>query len=517
LLGLLSYPLMFELLLSQGQQRAYWCGAYLLFVLLACISTIRSAFSVISTKQVNTRIAWSISSDSLLCMALAACASILWLAVANYLSHEVAPVPFLWILPLTLYLLTFILCFEMEDFYRPSVFRWLLPIALAVVCGLHFALYGRVITGFRWEIIVLSFALFICCLFCHGELARKKPESTEGLTHFYLMVALGGLLGTVFVGFVAPKAFKTYMELPIGMMFCLFLARMLLYGYTSFRQLVLWSAGSVAAVIYASGFGGNGDHIVNMRNFYGTLAIRESGAGDMAVRTLYNGDTLHGLEFLSPSRQQLPTAYYGPQSGIGVLLRSEHRTNLRVGIVGLGIGTLATYGRKGDLFRFYEVNPAVVQAATKQFRYMTNSAARVDVVIGDGRLALIREPEQNFDILVLDAFSGDAIPIHLLTWQAFEIYFDRLRQGGVVAIHVSNRYLDLASVVRSAAEALGKQVREVYSSEDKQSGTVAADWLFVSSDAQALRKFDPISTMPVRNRKVRLWTDTYSNLFQVLK
>ena len=205
-----------------------------------------------------------------------------------------------------------------------------------------------------------------------------------------------------------------------------------------------------------------------MRNFYGTLQVIDSGTGARAVRALYNGTILHGMQFLSPDRSRLPTTYYGPRSGAGLVLQAGGSANRKVGIIGLGVGTLAAYGRPGDRFRFYEINPAVIGIASSYFRFLKESRAAIEVVPGDGRLALGREPAASFDVLILDAFSGDAIPVHLLTKEAFQEYFRRLRPDGVVAVHLTNKYLDLASVVEGAAGSLQKEWLPVHSAADAQ-------------------------------------------------
>jgi spermidine synthase len=233
--------------------------------------------------------------------------------------------------------------------------------------------------------------------------------------------------------------------------------------------------------------------------------VTDTGAGDAAFRSLYNGRTLHGVEFLSPTRNRLATTYYGPESGAGRVLSGGGKAR-RIGIVGLGTGTLAVYGRDGDSFRFYEINPAVIQIATHDYHFLDTSPARIEVVTGDGRLALQKEPPGSFDAIVLDAFSDDSIPVHLLTKEAFQIYFRLLRPEGVLAIHLTSRYLDLEPVVESLAAAFGKHVEAVHSLAEPEEHILAADWAVVSGPANEPNK-----------PSARLWTDDYSNLFQVLK
>jgi spermidine synthase len=374
-----------------------------------------------------------------------------------------------------------------------------------------------VIGGLHWEIFLFSAALFACCMFCHGELARRKPEPRQGLAFFYLMVATGGAVGAVFVGLVAPHIFSTYLELPIGIALCIILGVALLYGYSSPRHLARLMVVATLAFVLGTQFHSTGATLLRVRNFYGTLQVIESTTAEMAARALYNGTILHGIQFSTPERSRITTTYYGPQSGAGLVLQSRHSPPQRVGVFGLGVGTLAAYGRAGDYFRFYEINPAVIRIASEHFRFLKESEARTEVVAGDGRLSLERESKQNFDVLVLDAFSGDAIPVHLLTQQAFEIYFRHLRPGGIIAVHVTNKYLDLASVVESTAASLGKQALFIHSDADRQRATYAADWSLVAEDRGALRNFEALSNPRTAARRMQPWTDQYSNLFQILK
>ena len=443
---------------------------------------------------------------------LAACPSVLWLAVANYLSQEVAAIPFLWVLPLTLYLLSFVLCFGWDGCYRPAIFRWLLPAAwLAIGWRIGWVSTAR---DLRVDIAAMLVALLVLCLFCHGELARHKPVLRRDLPFFYLMTAAGGAAGGIFVGLAAPALFSSYLELPVGVVGTIFLALALIYGVTSRARLIRMGTLAMAAFVAGSSIHSGSTRVSAVRNFYGTLQIRDTGEGDRAVRTLYSGRTVHGLQFLSTSRRHSPTTYYGPRSGIGLLLDAPGTPNRRVAIIGLGAGTLAAYGRKGDLFRFYEINPAVIQAARRDFQFLADSAASIDVVQGDGRLRLEQEPEHSFDLIVLDAFSDDAIPVHLLTREAFQIYFARLRPGCPLAVHVTNRYLDLNPVIESLAKAMGKRALRIHSATDLSQQTLAADWAVVGdSNGRMESLLAYADAAPARTGP--LWTDEYSSLFQL--
>lgn len=501
--ALLAYPVVIEPNSRGSQQLSWWLIGYAVLVAIACIAAILhlSATRIAKPAQPSTEAS---ENRPVLWVALAACASALWLAVANHLSQEVAPVPFLWVLPLSIYLFSFILCFESErEWYRPALFRWLLPVAW-IGGGYSIA----AVQGLPWEIGGFSLALFVWCMFCHGELARNKPRRRQDLTFFYLMLALGGALGGLFVAVAAPNLFSTYLELPIGIAASVLLAMPLIYGLRSKKRLIRMGVIACAAFVLPTLLRDYGD-VLHLRNFYGASRVTDDGSGDLAFRSLYNGRTLHGVEFLAAKKSLLPTAYYGPESGAGQVLTVAGTTARHVGVVGLGVGTLAAYGRVGDSFRFYEINPAVIRIASRYFHFLDRSPAKTEVILGDGRLALEKEPSGSFDVLVLDAFSDDSIPVHLMTKEAFGVYFRLLRgNGGVLAIHLTNRYVNLDPVVDALAASFHKRVTHIRSQADPAQHILDADWALISGHDDS---------PPADAQTQRLWTDDYSNLFQILK
>lgn len=263
-----------------------------------------------------------------------------------------------------------------------------------------------------------------------------------------------------------------------------------------------------------------GANRVAVRNFYGGLKVSDSGSGRSGTRTLTHGTINHGEQFLAPERRRLATTYYGPNTGVGVAIRNlDPNEPHYLGVIGLGTGTLATYGRIGDRVRFYEINPLVVQLAHSQFTYLADCQAKLDIVMGDARLSLEREPDQNFDLLVVDAFSSDSIPVHLLTIEAFRLYFRHLKPQGILAVHVSNRYLDLKPIVSLAANTLGKQTEVIDTEDEDDSGVFGATWVLVTANAQFLEKpeLKQAAAKQIARNDVRLWTDNYSNLLRILK
>jgi SAM-dependent methyltransferase len=516
--ALLSYPVLFEPALTTHAQAVGWSYGYIAFVLL-CGLAAWSARGDWSKKAAPEPETGSENPPYLLWILLPACASTLLLAVTNHLSQDVAAIPFLWVLPLSLYLLSFILCFDSDRWYRRTPFLQLLAVALG---GMAYALADPD-KAISIKVIIPLFAigLFICCMVCHGELVRLKPHPRH-LTSFYLMISLGGAIGGIFVGLLGPRLFHAYYELPVGMIACAVLALIVWYEWSA-----RWTMGAVAGVALAIYLGmqlreANADYHVIVRNFYGQLKVIDDGKpSDLeAVRKLIHGTINHGEQFLNAARRDLPTTYYGPESGVGLAIREAalHGPD-RVAVIGLGTGTLASFGRAGDYYRFYDINPLVIRLARTQFSFLRDSKAKVDVALGDARLSLEREQNGNFDVLAVDAFSSDSIPVHLLTREAFELYFRHLKPGGVLAVHVSNRYLDLQPVVHRLAMDLHKQDAVVDTEDDDANAIFGATWVLVSGrsaffDAPLIYE----ATGKVESRpKLRLWTDDYSNLFQILK
>ena len=524
MLALISYPILVEPMLALGKQAAIWSAGFIVFALLCGLLAwrSRSADAPLSVDDDGEKPGPALQA---LWAGLAACASTLLLAFTGHMTLNIAAIPFLWVLPLALYLLSFVLCFEASGWYRRWLFLPLLAAGLAAVC----------ITLSRsnpsiWSLIPLySATLFAACMVCHGELARSKPHPRH-LTGFYLMLALGGALGGVLVGLLAPNAFDDLYELPLGMVaLCLFVTLALLRDRTSLLH-GRWGAAArlvFLALIVALGVqlartyrDNSADTRVTLRNFYGVINVRDSGEGPDAMRVLSHGTIIHGKQFLEEDRRDWPTTYYGPTSGVALaILDARAHGPVRVGVVGLGAGTLAAYGRAGDVFRFYDINPQVVDLARSEFSFLKDSPARVEVQLGDARLSLERESAQNFDVLALDAFSSDAIPVHLLTAEAIRTYLRQLRPGGVLAVHISNRYLDLVPVVQQAARHLSLELREVDNDDDDEMGVYRSDWLLLSASPAAFG--GPLLREAAQridaDPRVGLWTDDYSDLYRILK
>lgn len=509
LLALVAYPSIVEPSIPTRAQAIAWSAAFAAFVLLCLLSgwiTTRRPQIAIAPRTVSTR------EPKLLWVALSAGGSMLLVATTNQLTQNIAAVPFLWILPLAIYLATFILCFESARWYRRGFFLRILAMGLGAVA---YAVYD---IQFSDAVIVaiplFSFGLFAGCMFCHGELSLRKPPR-EQLTIFYLMIALGGAIGAIFVGLIAPAVFSGIYELPIALFFIAVIALALNWS-SGWSQRLLWGT-AAAAMAMAVGSQVRSYHeevVRSARNFYGALRVMD----DSGVRTLYHGSVKHGSQFLAPDRRMQPTTYYGPSSGAGLALRFCCAGTKNVGVIGLGAGTIAAYGRAGDRLHFYEINPAVLDLATTQFSFLRETRARADVALGDARLTMEREPPQQFDVLLLDAFSGDAIPVHLLTEEAFDLYLRHLKPEGIIAVHVSNQYLDLSPVVARLADRVGERSVVVHTDKDPGRELSESFWVLVTRNRDFLGRAEVLaSAAPIPPRPLRLWTDDYNNLLDVVR
>lgn len=627
LLALVSYPFLIEPRLRLQTQARVWSWLYVVFAMACAYCAVKSvrrgtlpaeepmpssnSLSLGSPDPVNSESSAASAANMSphddaptrsLCaiwLGLAACASVLFLATTNQLCQEIAVIPLLWVLPLSVYLLSFIFCFARESWYSR---RWFHPAFGAALLGACYVLYGGAERKLTQQIACYVGVLFVYCMVCHGELAKLKP-SARFLTLFYLMLACGGVLGGIAVALLAPHLFPGFWEYQAGLLAAaililavlirdknswlqtsgtrgslavlatvvlmpvcvvlavpslqnarksvfyivallglLFLAGRRKRGSQGSvpRQSIAFYCGAalfILALVLAGSLRARAvNAIASFRNFYGVLTVRSQNSGDpmREAYALSHGLTVHGYQFRAESKRRLPTSYYGTASGAGLALkyardraaRATTDFGVRIGVVGLGIGTLAAYGRPEDSLRFYEVNPEVIRLATNSpyFTYIRDSPAKIDVVLGDGRISLERELQRGdrpgLDVLVIDAFSGDAIPVHLLTKEAFEIYLQRLKHpDGILAIHVSNRFLDLKRVVFRAAEEFAIPCVWIQS-EPADSNTSSSDWMLLSRDFKFLNSTEVQESRGIEkphSARARLWTDDYSNLFQVLK
>jgi SAM-dependent methyltransferase len=605
--GLLAYPVLVEPYLTSGQQAWMWTIAYGTFALVcaavAFLSRRAHMESPVIAAEPGRPPAWS---DRLLWMGLAACASALLLAVTNHLTQNVAAIPFLWVLPLSLYLLSFILCFDSDRWYKRWIFARLGAVSLPAMA---YAISDEGnISNLRLAVWFFCATLFVLFMICHGEVARRRPAPAY-LTSFYLMVSVGGAIGGLLIGFAAPYLFNALYDLPVVLSLTSFMLLYLLWwgrdavgveagpesspasskflGAAYDRPVVFVLTGLLIAYsgwrLAASRFYGGpaflsgpydteallsitgvlafyllwrtrgmGEHLVLFaiaaglafgisgflardtwhslnharvlaRNFYGALVVYDTTTdGTMGtVRILRHGTIDHGEQFLWPQNRRFPTTYYARKSGVGLTIQTlQLQGPMNVGVIGLGAGTLTTYARPVDHYRVYDINPLVVKIAHTQFTFLSDCMAPHEVVLGDARLSLEREPPQKFDVLAVDAFSGDAIPVHLLTREAYRLYWRHLKPDGVLAVHVSNRYLSLGPVVALGAAESGKKAKMVSFEANDRDATeeTDSDWVLVTSRPGFFEQPElKVATAIGPIQGLRMWTDDYSNLYRILR
>ena len=443
-----------------------------------------------------------------------------------------ASVPFLWVLFLSLYLLTFIIAFEGNDLYRR---RWCFPLLFLLALLASRDLSGHLDISLAWQIALYAGVLFAGSMACHGELSRMKPEPRY-LTLYFLMIAAGGAAGGIFVAIAAPLLFSTYWEYHLSLFaVTLLMLAFFCFGKSSFkiwplakRVGALLAAGLIALNLSAAVAKDLDDALVMQRNFYGVLKVTDFVDDNIGrVRVMHHGRTLHGIAYEDPPWRGLPTAYYGEGTGVWMAVNYHPRRlkaqPLHIGVIGLGAGTMAVHAREGDRVRFYEINQDVVRLAREWFWYQGDSPAEVTTVLGDARIMMEKElaekSPQKFDILVSDAFSGDVIPLHLLTRECAELYRRHLKDDGILAIHISNDNFDLAPVALGLAETIGWEAVAVSSKERIEAATWEASWVLITAnraflDLPELREVG--RHLSVKESKALYWSDDYASLLHVV-
>lgn len=570
-LALLSYPFVIEPRLTLSRQAIIWSSGYAVFALACAIAGLKASKvdAPIETESeayapppsVGTKVFW---------VALAACASTLLLATTSHLTQNVAPIPLLWVVPLSIYLLSFILCFESGRLYQRWIFMPLLVGSLWLFArgNSQFETNEDVINKL---IPGLCAALFVCCMVCHGELAKRKPHPRY-LTQFYLMVSVGGAIGGLFVALAAPHIFHSYTEMPIAVAGCAILAAIALWDDKSgvgiaicalapavalwninLPHLTVWphfaacvALGAVTGVLAraemwrhalmlaaAAGLAGylgrveiDTEHYYTLaeRNFYGLLRVRDDppdpSTGYPGERTLVHGTINHGTEIKGPGAGRISTSYFGINSGINRAIRAKGASGpIRIGILGLGAGVTASLAREGDTLHYYELNPLIPQIAKSEFTFYESCPATKEIHMGDGRLVLeAMTTSENLDFLVMDAFSSDAVPMHLLTREAYQIYLRHLKPDGVLVFNISNRYLNLEPVVSTAAKEVGFEGVTIIDEGDTQPYYVGSTWMILSRDKSFFNhpNFQDADVNPMRiTAGFRTWTDDYSNIVRI--
>ncbi len=584
LLALLGFPVLFEPWLSLPQLGWSWSMLYAAFVLVcagtgwlslrATLADPRSADAVPAAEQASVAAPPSLATQ-LSWLALSAMGSMMLLAVTNHVTQNISSVPFLWVLPLSLYLITFILVFDHPRWYRRWLFVSLLVIALPLMA------YFIASLDLRLAAPIFFVGMFVACMFCHGELAQLKPEPRY-LTRFYLMLSAGGALGAVLVAIVAPLALDGYFELNVALaaLALLVLVRAAGVGVDRARadsRVQVLAAGLLAVALVAAAAGQflsreldlefaaavaaavalvlvqlHGrertalvlvlvptlvfctrgvteyarDTRVMQRDFYGVVRTRDREVGGVRYRAMYHGGIVHGGQLLGEKFRDTPSDYFGPTSGYGRLfaaLNDMKPAPRKIGVVGLGAGVIAAYGRRGDEMRFYEISPRVIDVEKSEFSFLADTNARTTVALGDGRLSLERERSQGYDVLGIDAFAGDSIPMHLVTREAMALYVKHLAPDGVIVFQATNRYVDLMPVVKRLANEFGMHAMLVSDVPDSTTGM--AYW-YSSTDQVLVTRYAALfehaqlkeaATHIADRRDLPTFSDAHHNLFRILK
>ena len=525
LLALGLYPSLIEPYFTLQQQRIGWCGGFAAFVVAAGILAWKTRAATVDVEQAvvedQGQLPASPLSHRLLWVLLPMGAAMQLSAVTSYLTANVAAIPLLWILPLGVYLITLILAFQFPRLVPRGIMTRFLIVMLAglgyMLSQVDVSLPMRVSIGF------FLIEVFLSCYFCHSEAYALRPVRTSESTLFYLFFAAGGALGSFLIGIASPLVFRFNYDLSVT--FCVTALLALAVTWSSgWSQRLLWSVASVlmAMLVFWIHVANQRETTVAVRNFYGNLRVKQNlGFPGATLRTLTNGTIQHGTQiFGSEELRRTPTTYYARDSGVGLAMQFCCQGRPRnIGVIGLGAGTMAAYGRPGDRIRFYEINPAVAPIARNVFTYIRDSGAPVTVVEGDARTSLAQEDPQRFDVLVIDAFSGDAIPLHLLTTQAVALYRKHLAPGGILAFHISNQHVDLEPPIGLLAKAAGMKAMRVSSFSNDAIGEFSATWVLLT-DNDVFFSQPEVSgrvNQPEERAGLRLWTDDYSSLLPVLR
>jgi hypothetical protein len=527
LLALGLYPTLLEPRLTLRAQRIAWCCGFAVFALITCLLALKAQAATKTSLRESGAAddrAPTAPMQRLLWVLLPMGAAMQLSAVTSYLTANVAAIPLLWILPLGVYLLTIIIAFEFPHLLPRSIVARFLILMLA---GLGYALSKQDV---EWPLrISIGFFLveaFASCLFCHSEAYRVRPQRSSESTLFYLFFAAGGALGAFVIGIVFPLVFRFNFDLVITCCFTALLA-LLVTWEDGWSSRLLWGVATIvmALQIFWINTVNQRSTTVAVRNFYGALRVKQNfGFPGATLRTLTNGNVEHGTQIFGTEEQRrTPTSYYAEDSGVGLAIRfccpdHANRRAGNIGVIGLGAGTIAAYGRPYDLIRFYEINPAVDPIARNVFTYIRDSRAQVQVIGGDGRTTLAHEPPMGFEVLVVDAFSGDAIPLHLLTTQALDLYRRHLAPGGIIAFHISNRHVDLESPIALLAKGAGMRAVTVTTGANDQLGEFTATWMLLSDNADffAQPEVARSARQPREIQGLRPWTDDFSSLLPVL-
>ncbi len=524
LLALGLYPSLIEPSLTLHAQRIAWACGFTAFALLSASLTMQTRITAASIAQSTianeAELPQATLGQKLLWVLLPMGAAMQLSSVTSYITANIAAIPLLWILPLAVYLVTLILAFQFPHLLPRGILTRLLIVMLG---GLAYMLTQvEAWLPISISILFFLFETLVACYFLHSEAYRLRPKRASESTLFYLLFAAGGALGSFLIGIAAPLLFRYNYDLAITFLITALLALLATWS-SGWNQRLLWSIVTILMAVLVSWIhiASQRETIAAVRNFYGTLRVKQHlGYPGSVLRTLLNGTIQHGTQFFSTEAlRKIPTSYYAEDSGVGLAIRYCCQGRGRnIGVIGLGAGTIAAYGRPGDHITFYEINPAVAPIANEVFTYVRESGAQTQIIDGDGRLSLANEQPQHFDVLVVDAFSGDAIPLHLLTTQALELYRKHLAPGGILALHISNRHVDLEPPIALLAQSVGMTAMRLTTGANDERGEFAATWMLLTDNPAFFTQPEVAihARPPEQKPGMKIWTDDYSSLLPVL-
>ncbi|EKD27727.1 MAG: hypothetical protein ACD_79C00602G0002 [uncultured bacterium] len=546
--GLLAYPLLIEPWITLSSTLNSWVWSYRILGLLICFASVLIYYRAMNKKNTSSENMVSKNNESdtsinvspklkdyIYWIFLSFSGAVVLLSFTSHITQDIAPMPLLWIIPLSIYLITFILSFSPGNLYRRGVFVYGALILSSVFFILRMMDSG--IIFIKLQFILIPVLLFFLCMVCHGELYKSRPGA-DSLTRFYLAVSLGGFLGGFFENFICPTIFNSYVEINLIVILISVFASFLLldfnlrfFYYEIFDRIFFVSVLFAEIVIGLLLIFPEESLLYKERNFYGSLKIINKEIKGEKLHLLRNGRITHGAQYVNEEKRNLPTTYFGEDSAIDISFKYSREKSgnlpLNVGIVGLGVGTIAAYGKAGDVFDFYEIDPKIEKTAREKFSFVSSSKAKINIILGDARTSLLNKSNLNYDVLIIDAFNGDSIPVHLLTREAYDIYFKHLKEEGLLIMHTSNSFVDITSIVSNYG--LSKKLYgNVISSETDITKYVfkstyvvlsKAEWLVKKiEEPDFLSKHPNVTINNLKwNQKLKIWTDDYSNLWKALR
>lgn len=524
LLALLTYPLLIEANFALSQQKQLWL---ITLMLLACGFTALLFSLHKQLKQTGTvgshfvRYQVKLNAKTVYWVALSAASSMCLVATTQMISTNIPPMPLIWLMPLVLYLVTYIVCFTVRT--NTANMYWLAAMLFAMIAGQMMYFVGGQLNTLA-QLVMYHLILIICCGFCHARLRQSAPEKLR-MTEFYMCIAFGGALGSIFASLVAPNLFTQLWEYPIALIltFLLFITPLIKHYQFSVKSLALstCSLSIVVSFIWLNSLF-NQFNIDTARNFYGYVAVKDIKTGQLAERRLVDGTTVHGSELIGRTLAGSKD-YYHASTGVAETLKAIKQIEpLNIGVIGLGVGAMAKLMGDNDTITFYEINPAVYRMATQHFSYLQNSQATLNIELGDGRLLLAKEAKTDLPLrnaIVIDAFTSDVIPTHLLTHEAFNLYWQRLSDKGALILHISNNHIDLMPVITAHANRLNKPLL-VFDYQSNSATEFASKWVVLTKNTTLMAKLAVTADKiikPSNRQNLAMWSDDKNSVMPLLK